>query len=101
MTMTIKRYLVPESTIEAFAITHGLVMVVRERSADLSEYGRYYAKFSDVDLHDGHFYCTCCGDGDSEEAAIEDYAQKISEQVVSVGPRPRRDIRVPRLIPLK
>ena len=90
---------VPESTIEAFADKHGLVMEARERGSRVSPNSRWYAHFENVEVKDGNCLVGSFGNGSTPNEAIQEYSQVISEKiiVVSAYTNKRREIIVPRL----
>lgn len=98
--MKIERHLVPESTLEDFADKHGLVMVVNERPTSYRPLKRFYVKFSHIEIKDGRCLISPHGNGDTEEEAIADYAQCISEcsLVYKAFSEDRKEIRAPRFI---
>ena len=101
--MKITRKLIPEMTLEEFADKHGLELEVCERRRDrLPHAGRFYAMFARAEVMDPPgFLSGVSGDGDTEEEAIRDYAERISEKRLAIyGPAPayeRTNIDVPRL----
>jgi hypothetical protein len=97
--MEIERTLLKQSTIEAFADEHGLVMDVHERRFDLGHARRFYAAFRHAEIKDGCILRGAYGDGATEQDAIAAYAREISmKRLVIDAYRPsRREIEVPRL----
>lgn len=98
MKTEIKR--VEESTLEAFADKHGLVMMVREREKKIGDQFRYYASFKHSEVREGALLCGLTGNGSTPEDAIKDYANLIQMRmlVVNAMDTSRREIRVPRLV---
>lgn len=98
--MKIERKDVPVSTIQAFADKHDLVMEVYERGKGTSSNMRYWANFKGAEVKDGPILSGATGNGPTPEAAIADYAIKISGELLVIDAyRPtRREISVPRLI---
>jgi len=92
-------------TLEAFADEHGLVMETRERSRQHSigewcESLRWYAMFAHAELKEGGMLRGEIGNGDTQQAAIADYGNRISEKLLVIdayGPN-RREIRVPVIV---
>lgn len=101
--MKIERRYVPTSTLEEFAERHDLTMVVCERGIHATSAGtpRYFAYFSHAEVLDkGFLVGVCGGDDDTEQAAISDYARRISEKTLVIDPfdkHKRRELAVPRL----
>ena len=79
--MKTKRYKSSDMTLEAFADKHGLVMEVRDRGLGRGNLPRYYASFRDVEGKDGCILSSITGNGDTEGAAIADYARNLSGQL--------------------
>lgn len=81
----------PRMDIGEFADAHGLTMQVSERSpkyycADNDfKNSRYYAEFAGTEVADGIFLISKHGNGATVEAAIKDYARKISECTLVIG----------------
>jgi hypothetical protein len=67
----------PAVSLDSFAETHALEMVVFERPAGYSPNARYYARFKDVDIKRGCMIGGGGGNGDTPEDAIHDYACMI------------------------
>ncbi len=103
--MKIEEHFVPIATLEDFADDHRLVMEVHERTkryycaTNDFENNRYYAHFKNADTTDGYILSSVTGNGPTPEAAIADYAIRISEQllVIDASTEKRREIVVPRL----
>lgn len=99
--MNIKRFPIPpkkRQSIESFADEHGLTMEVHEREA--SDLPRYYAKFSHVETKSGNTLTGVTGNGESEDAAIAEYARLISGKrivVHAMDSNARREIDAPEL----
>lgn len=98
--MKIERHEIEETTIEAFADLHGLVMEVHERKKPVGDLSRYYAHFKSAEAREG----TCCliglfGNGRTPEEAIAEYASVISLRtlIIDAMTKKRREIEVPRL----
>jgi hypothetical protein len=93
----IERYALRRRTIEEFAGQNGLTMEVRERGCQERPRARFYARFKDSEVSEGCALVSAFGNGESEAAAIEDYAERISGQllVLSAGTPARRSIQVP------
>ena len=105
--MNIRREYIKESTLEDFADSHGIVLVVTERTMDewqrKMQIKRFTARFEHSEIMDGQFLVSTYGNGDTEEAAIRDYAGHISQKrlVLNAGSASSRvEIEVPRLVPL-
>jgi hypothetical protein len=86
--MKIERKPANRMTLEAFADKHGLTMEIGERTRlDLHhsfkyEENRFYASFKDVDVLETHVIVGAHGNGGSEDAAMQDYAEKISGKLL-------------------
>lgn len=92
----------PRSTLEEFAVKHGLTMVVRERSAvhgfPEGHVARWYAAFDRTEIRSGEcFLMSAYGNGRTPEEAIANYGPAISEKllIVNAGAPDRREIQVP------
>jgi hypothetical protein len=105
--MIIHKRLVPEMTIEEFADQQGFEMVVVERPSTTlqshyhnGENRRFYAHFASVELCEGNVLVGTYGEGPTIEAAIADYAGKISERRVAKDAYrdDRKEVMVPRLL---
>src|ERR1017187_6380550 len=100
--MKIERGLLLRQTIEQFADSNSLVMVVVERSP-ISSPGlpKFLACFDKTEIRDAHVLKGEYGNGETEEKAIADYAKRISEKclVVDAYRESRRSIIVPLLVP--
>jgi len=94
--MKIERVLVPETTIEVFAELHGLTMCVSERGEASRNYTgyRYSASFRSVEIRSGGCLISLSGNGNTEEAAISNYAQAISEKplVIDAYKKTRKEL---------
>ena len=95
----------PRSTLDAFAVEHGLTMVVCERSG---EWGfpeghprRWFAHFERAEQKGDGVLIGVSGDGPTPEAAIADYGRRISERrlVIDAMRDTRREIEVPVITP--
>ena len=91
---------IPQMTIEEFADSHGLEMVVRERKRPENDPSRYYASFDGAEVKEGAFLASAFGDGPTPEKAIADYAKRISltRLVLNAYKSSRQEFDVPRLI---
>lgn len=99
--MNIIRESIPVSTIQEFAVKHGLTMKVVERGAHRSPgVERFYACFENSETKEGCILRGSFGNGDTEAEAIENYAAEISEKLLVTGAftKDRREIQVPRLV---
>jgi len=88
-----------EMPIEDFADINNLTMLVNERQTPLESSGRFYARFSNVDVLDGSFLVGEHGNGSTPEEAIKKYANQISFKTIvcSATSIKRKEIKVPRL----
>lgn len=96
--MKIERHLIPRDTIEAFAVRNNLVMEVYERNVDDKDSDkRFYAHFKYAEVKEGSMLRGSYGDGPTEDAAIRNYANEISGQllVIKAFSKERHEIRVP------
>ena len=95
----------PRSTLEEFAVRHGLEMVVRERSAEFGfpegHHARWYAQFEGADIGEHGCLRGTFGNGRTPEEAIRNYGPEISEKHLVVDSRKpsRREIDVPIIVP--
>lgn len=99
--MKIKRIDLPTSTIEEFADLHGLTMVVTERDSPTGSPMRYLAAFESCEVKDECMLISAYGNGPTPEAAIADYAPRISMKTLvfnAMSPLYRKEIRTPRLV---
>lgn len=100
--MKIKKNYLARLTIEEFADQHFLTMVVQERS---KKHGlpRFYASFENSEIKGDGILIGMCGNGETEEAAIKDYGERISGEtlVLDAYTDSRREIQVPVLIVLE
>jgi hypothetical protein len=64
-------------TFSEFADKYDVKMVVRERPRDLWRHGRYFASFDRVDVMERGMLRSEHGNGETPEAAIVDYAQRL------------------------
>jgi len=71
-------------TLAQFADQYGLTMDIRERDPD-SPHSRFFCSFSDVGIPGNGVTSYPHGDGDTEEAAMEDYMRQISGRTVCIG----------------
>lgn len=78
--MRIEYHHVTNGTIEEFADTHGLTMVVVERRNPSVPNHRYYAAFQDYGIRVPGGVCYTYGNGATPEEAIAEYAREISGQ---------------------
>lgn len=79
---TIKKEPVRKICLEEFADKYGLEMVVSERSNPSSESYKFYARFRSVEVSEGYFLIGTHGDGNTPEAAIKDYGERISNKTI-------------------
>ena len=98
--MKIERRLLRQGTIEEFADEYGLTMEVHERNLPNNSPDRFYAHFSKSDVLDDCFLVGVFGNGNTEEDAIKNYAEKISMKILVIGAFSvnRKEINVWRLI---
>jgi hypothetical protein len=97
--MNIERVLIPESTLDEFATTHGLTMEVVERDTHFVEPRlRFYAHFKGGEVKEGPILSGVFGNGHTEAEAIADYAKRISLKLLVFDAywMKRREIRCPR-----
>jgi hypothetical protein len=97
--MRINRDVVPQSTLQEFAEKHDLVMRVIERGASRPSHAeRYCAYFEHCEIKGAGVLIGVHGNGDTEDAAIEDYMRQISEKrlVVDAYQNSRTEITAPR-----
>ncbi|TXH46483.1 MAG: hypothetical protein E6Q97_29520 [Desulfurellales bacterium] len=93
--MQIIRQTLERMTIESFADQHGLKMLVKE--AFLGGHARFLACFA------GEVQILSCppehaGQGDTEEEAIQDYAEQISGKILVIDPNGgvnRKNFKIP------
>lgn len=95
--MEIKRFLIERVSIQEFADRNGLVMEIRERP--FKDLPRYYAAFAGVEVSEDGCLVGAHGNGDTEEQAMSNYAERISSTTLVVGAftKDRREIQAPRL----
>lgn len=96
--MKIIRELQQRISIESFAEKHDLTMVIRERTPkNAKEHGRFMASFKSTEVKNGGLLISVFGNGDTEFKAIQDYANKISGQILVVHGlrKDRKDIKAP------
>lgn len=98
--MEIKIFEIERKTIEGFADSYNLVMEVRERHLRPSSPAglkRYYARFEKSEIKEGCILSSTCGNGDTYEEAINNYAKEISGNllVINATGTLRREIKVP------
>lgn len=103
--MKIIRKAKPKMTIERFAEENNLIMEIHERPEKFRRgfpqvLDKHYACFEGAEVSDRGCLCGITGNGSTEEMAIADYAQKISEEqlVIDAYKATRREISVPTLI---
>jgi len=100
--MEIDLHAIEESTIEDFAEKHGLRMQVYERSnrSFPNPLPKYFAYFYGAEISDGAILNSIFGDGNTPEEAIANYADQISEKVLTFDAwlSTRYQIFVPRLV---
>ena len=99
--MKIEKHLLTRMRIEDFADEHGLIMQVHERERDfIPFYRRFYASFKGAEVKEGIMLHGVCGNGNTIEAAISDYAQKISHKTIVINAMrdDRREIKAPLLL---
>lgn len=85
-------------SIVEFADIYGLVMEIRERNN--KSLPKYFAAFQRCEVQEGCALCGIYGNGNTEAAAIRDYAKGISGQLLvrdAYSPK-RTEIEVPNLI---
>jgi hypothetical protein len=94
---------ISEMTIQEFAERNGLTLVVRERRVAADSPVRYHAAFEGAEVMNRGMLEGAYGDGASPDRAIDDYAAHISLKRLAVGAftDKRREIDVPRLLPLQ
>ncbi len=97
--MEIKTDFVGEMTIEEFADSHHLTMVVRERRLPVGNPSRYYASFEAAEVKGDGVLIGTYGNGSTPEEAIANYANEITLKtlVLDAMNDDRREIPVPRL----
>ena len=100
--MKVVRNLIPETTLEAFANQHSLVLEVNERRDTAwgdRKLARYYARFKDAEVMERGMLASVSGDGNTEDEAIANYAERISLKRIAIGAytKDRQEIDVPRL----
>lgn len=95
--MKIERNLLSEQRIEDFADENGLTMFVGER--DSTGHNRFYAYFKEAEVKQGYCLVSVYGDGLTEVEAIQQYAGKISRQmlVLHAYTSDRHEILAPKL----
>lgn len=103
--MKIKRELIPSKNFVDFAEENKFTLIITERGRQSRTAGwiglpRFYARFDHVDVKEGSMLSGSCGNGDTEEKAIADYANEISEKllVFKAMYKSRREVKAPRLI---
>jgi hypothetical protein len=97
--MNLEMETIPAMSIEDFSDRHGLTMVVKERPTDVRSPFRYFACFKDAEVMEHGMLCSAIGNGATPEAAIGEYARRISLKRLAInafGPE-RHEINVPRL----
>ena len=98
--MKIEKHLLTRMRLEDFADEHGLVMEVYEREENLIPFhGHFYVQFKGVKVEKGAMLYGVSGEGNTIEAAISDYAQKISHKTIVINAMhdDRREIEIPLL----
>lgn len=98
--MNIERVAADHPTLAEFAARHGLTMVITERDMDAWQRARgierFIAQFKKADVKRDCILEGTYGNGNTEDEAMRDYAQKISGQRLVVADRePRLDVIVP------
>ncbi len=92
---------IPTGTIEGFAETHDLVMMITERPVDMISSMRYCARFVGCEVIKGSCLHGMTGNGSTPEEAVACYARQISMARLALGAyrHNRHDITVWRLLP--
>jgi hypothetical protein len=91
----------PDMTIDEFAEKHNLTMELRESAMDgwTRKQGlpRYIASFKGAEVKGDSVLSSEFGDGNTPEAAIENYAQQVRGELLVIGAfsESRREIRCP------
>lgn len=98
--MKIERELIKNPTIEEFAEANDLTMVITERVGDIHPDARFVARFRGAETKDGVMLLGVAGNGKTELIAINEYARRISNQllVINAMSPTRREIPVPTLM---
>lgn len=100
MKVTVERLGGDSVSLDDFAERHGLEMVVIERPNPLLTGGatRYYAHFKDVEIIDHECLRGACGEGNTADAAIADYARIIGGFRLAIVAKTfkRREVDAPR-----
>lgn len=90
-----------DTTLDAFADNHGLIMEVRERTLDRwareRNIPRFIASFKHAEVKGDGVLSSMYGDGDTPEVAITNYAQQIRGEtlVINAYTQQRREVRCP------
>ena len=102
--MSIEMHGKAHNTLAAFAEQHGLTMEIHERTpgnmgAIWTKNNRYYAYFKKCETKEGSILRGTSGNGETPDAAMAEYAEKISEKklVFNAYGKDRREIDVPML----
>lgn len=101
--MKVEVHYVEKNTLEAFADEHDLTVVVYEREPELLRLprigpnARFFAEFQCCEVKEGRVLCSYYGDGPTPEAAMEDYARRISGKllVMNAYSPTRKEIQAP------
>ena len=91
---------IKEGTLEEFADSYGLEMVVKERSRPSDPSMKFYAKFPRCEILKRSLLIGKSGNGETVEDAIKDYASQISGELLvkNAHTKERQEIRVWRLV---
>ncbi len=86
----------PAIGLQEFADKYELEMKVRERSASIG-LSRFYCSFPNVEVMERGMLVGICGNGDTVQAALQDYAKQLAGKCVAIGAytRERRNVDVP------
>ena len=97
MKLTVNK--VKEGTLEEFADRYGFEMVVKERANPSDPNMKFYAKFPRCEILERSLLIGKCGNGETVEDAIRDYASQISGELLvkNAHTKERQEIRVWRL----
>ncbi len=97
--MQIETNFIPTMSIDEFADSHGLVMVVSERREPSQPNTRFYAHFKGAEVMEPNTLVAVCGDGSTPDEAIAAYARVLSLKRIALGAftDQRTEIDVPRL----
>ncbi len=90
---------VPAMTLREFAAREGLTVIVTERTRNVGDPSRYFARFRNGEIAENGCLVGTFGNGATPEAAPQEYAESISMRrlVVDAFKDTRREITVPRL----